>query len=791
MTSEPLLPNPYGRFDPATSAFVVTDPRTPRPWVNVLANERYGLVLSQAGGGFSWLDNCQLLRLNRWEQDLVTDAYGRFLYVQDGDELYSTTFQPTRRLATIDEIEHGLGYTTFRRAYPELSLEQTVFVPIDGTCEVWIVTIENRTPEPKRLGLGTYLEWHLGGPGEWHREFHRLFMESEASGDALFAWKHAALPEGRREVVGGNIRAFLAVHGVGPVRWITDKSAFLGRIGTTARPEALWDHREASATPRWDDPVAGGLASLSLGPGETQTFTVVIGASDDPTSARTLAARFEVAEARASLDATRTAWRNRCGALSCETPDPAFDLMNNGWLPYQTIAGRLLAKCAYYQQGGAFGFRDQLQDSLALLPSEPETTLRQLGRHAEAMFEDGGVRHWWHPNTDIAVASHHSDTSVWLAHGLLAYLDETADLGSLAMSYRFVSRETNTPGTVGTLLEHALRGVRRALDRRSERGLPLIGGGDWNDGLSHVGIDGRGESVWLAMFLYDVLARWRPYLGELGLGDVEAEFDRAAQELRDAVHRHAWDGDWFIAGTRDDGAPFGSRSCRYGSIYLNPQTWAVISGIGDAERDRSAMASAKDRLVKPYGAVLLDPAYREVDPYIGYISRYAPALRENGGVYSHASTWAVQAFVMHGDPETAFAIYQGMNPALRAQADADLYAAEPYVMPGNADGPDSPYEGRAGWTWYTGSSAWMRRMAHEWILGVRAGRSGLHIQPSLPTAWTRARVRRAFRGDAYAIAFERTDADHGIWIDERRVAGPIQGPGDGATVRVDVRIPRG
>lgn len=790
MTPEPTLTNPYGRFDPETSAFVVTDPRTPRPWINVLANERYGVVLSQAGGGFSWLDNCQLLRLNRWEQDLVTDAYGRFLYVRDGDELYSTTFQPTRRQAPIDEIEHGLGYTTFRRTFGELGFEQTVFVPGEDTCEVWIVTIENRTASPKRLVLGTYLEWHLGGPGEWHREFHRLFMESAAEGDALFAWKHAALPEGRREVVGGDVRAFVAMHGVGPVAWITDKTAFLGRVGTPIRPQALWSQPEPSATPRWDDPVAGGLASLALGPGERKTFTVVIGAADDADKARALAARFDLAEAAPALAATTSEWKARCEALRCETPDLAFDLMNNGWLPYQAIAGRLLAKCAYYQQGGAFGFRDQLQDSLALLPSEPDTTLRQLGRHAEAMFEDGGVRHWWHPNTDIAVASHHSDTSLWLAFGLLAYLDETARLDVLSDSYRFLSRETNAPAGRATLLEHALRGVRRALDRRSERGLPLIGGGDWNDGLSHVGIEGKGESVWLAMFLYDIVTRWQPYLTDLGLDDVSAEFACAAQGLRDAVHRHAWDGDWYLAGTRDDGQPFGSDACRYGSIYLNPQTWAVISGIGDPERDRRAMRAVRDRLVKPYGAVLLDPAYREVDPYIGYISRYAPALRENGGVYSHASTWAVQAFAMHGDARTAFAIYQGMNPALRSGLDADLYAAEPYVMPGNADGPDSPYEGRAGWTWYTGSAAWMRRMAHEWILGVRAGRDGLIVRPAWPEDWDRARVLRSFRGDRYEIVFERTDSDSGVWVDGRTHDGPIQGPGDGANLRIDVRIAR-
>jgi cellobiose phosphorylase len=321
------------------------------------------------------------------------------------------------------------------------------------------------------------------------------------------------------------------------------------------------------------------------------------------------------------------------------------------------------------------------------------------------------VRHWWHPGTDIYADSRHSDTCLWLAFATLEYLDETADFGALEKPEPYLSRQAGGPGRTDSLLEHCLRGIERMLENRSHRGLPLIGGGDWNDGLSHAGLDGKGESVWLAMFAYGVLTRMADVLGQ----------------------------------------PFGSHSCPEGAIFLNPQSWSVITGVATPERARRAMESVQEHLVKPYGTLLLHPAYRTVDPFVGYITRYAPGLRENGGVYSHASTWAVQAFAQLGDVETAYAIYKGMMPPLRAAHDADAYQAEPYVMPGNVDGPDSPYEGRAGWTWYTGSAAWMRRVALHWLLGIRPTFEGLRIEPELPQGLGPVKLIRPFRGDVLEI----------------------------------------
>ncbi len=716
--------NPYGHFEADSSAFTITDIHTPRPWTNVMSNDDYGLVLSQYGSGFSWAGNCQTSRLTRWEQDLVKDEYGRYVYLLDLDskEVISTTYQPTRKKASREMAQHGLGFSRFERSFADLHLEHTVWVPMDACCEVWTITIRNDGIKDRKFRVSPYLEWHLGSIGDWHREFHRLFMENARHGQTMVAWKHPGLVENQRDPLEPPKYGFLHVNGVQVERWITDKQEFFGRGGGNENPKGLHLAAPATAgkTPRWDDPIGAAVWDLEVPGFEERSFTVVIGSASSPEAAAEIGNRFDAEGAARSLASTEEYWSQRCAKMDVRTGDAEVDFLGNSWLPYQAIAGRLYARCAYYQQGGAYGYRDQLQDSLMLLDSEPETTLLQLGRHAEAMYDDGSVRHWWHPGTEIFVPSHHSDTCLWLSFGTLAYLEKTGDAAALDGIYEFLPKSGNPPST-GTLLEHCFRGIERALSLRSPRGLPLIQAGDWNDGLSHVGIEGKGESTWMAMFLYDILNRMVPVLR--GRGEVERaeRYALEAKSLQEAVEAHCWDGEWYTAGTRDDGKPFGSKSSEEGKIFLNPQTWAVLSGIGSPERTAVAMESVRRNLVTPFGALLLQPAYSHVDNYIGYISRYAPGLRENGGVYSHASTWAILAFSKIGDRETAAGILRGMLPAVRSAEDADLYAAEPYVMPGNVDGPDSPYAGRAGWTWYTGSAAWMVRAAKAYATSAAVG----------------------------------------------------------------------
>ncbi|MBI5708528.1 MAG: glycosyl transferase family 36 [Armatimonadetes bacterium] len=785
--SENLPCSRYGRFLPETGSFLIEDPLTPRPWINVMSNGSYGLVLSQAGGGFSWIGNSQLGRITRWEQDLARDAHGRWLYVADRDTgaIHTTSLGPSRKRAESDEVEHGLGYSTFRRTENGIESDHTFFVPEGHDCECWIVRIRNRRPTPARLRVGAYLEWFLGEQGEWHREFHRLFISTSVEGRRLVVTKRPPIPEDRDFRPESPLSASLEAIGLDGANWFCDKSQFLGRAGLEAEPQALISAEKPANTGSWDDPVGAFTAELELAPGESKSFAVVIAAVQG--ESKNLPRPFQTLEAAESaLEATRRFHADRSGALAIETLDPVFDLMNNAWLPYQAEVGRMKARCAYFQQGGAYGFRDQLQDSLMLLEIEPGATLAQIGIHAEAMYEDGGVRHWWHPNSQIFAASKHSDTSLWPAYALLEYMDETDDLAACHVDLAYLSRETEKPGARGTLLDHCLRGIERALDRRSKRGLPLIGAGDWNDGLSHAGLEGRGESVWLAMFLHDVLRRLAPVISDLGDGATASRFQQEAGDLQRAVETHGWDGDWYIAGTNDEGRPFGSKENRSGSIFLNPQTWAVISGIASPERAEAAMNSVRRRLIKPYGPLLLAPAYCTPDPHIGYITRYAPGLRENGGVYCHAATWAIQALARHGDLDGAYALYRSLLPPLRSADDPDRYQAEPYVMPGNVDGPDSPFEGRAGWTWYTGTAAWLRRTATHWILGVRPTREGLVARGSLPQGLGPVSMVRPFRGDTFDISLSANTAE-ALYVDGNPHSGPILPSGKGLRRTVETR----
>lgn len=778
----------FGHFQSGGKEFVITDIHTPRPWCNVLTNAAYGVVLSHTGGGFSWIDNCQLQRLTRFDQDLAIELHGRFIYVQDlesSDSVWSTTYLPTRIDTEVDRVVHGLGYTRYEREHKGIRTIQTCFVSLDRNVEYWTIEVKNLRDHAAKIGLTSYLEWHLGSQGDWHREFHRLFMETEVSGQCLLAWKHSGLTENSRLIEELPFVAYHAIAGADCQAWNADKIAFLGSQADLSKPSYLVKHTEAAHTGRWDDPIASGEVHMELSPGEAHTVVFALGTESDRTTALARGNTISVEGAEEALQQVQAYWDDLCSKTMLQTPDEQLNTLNNHWFKVQTIAGRIQARCAYYQQGGAYGFRDQLQDSLLCLTHEPSQTLKQLGLHAEAMYEDGGVRHWWHPGSNIYVQSHHSDTCLWLGHGTLAYLDETNDLGALQNRYRFLNRDTQQFGETGTLLEHVFRGIERALNRQSSRGLPLIQAGDWNDGLSHAGIEGKGESVWLAMFLYDILTRWVPILDELGEHGRKNQFMVAAAALSEAVEKHGWDGNWYIAGTRDDGKPFGSHENTSGKLFLNPQTWAAISGIGSPERTAMAMQSVREQLFKPYGALLLSPAYATVDPYIGYITRYAPGLRENGGVYSHASTWASLALAKMGDVDGAYEIYRTMLPSKDPMIQAQ-YSAEPYVMPGNVDGPDSPREGRAGWTWYTGSSAWMFRVALEAIAGVRPTRAGLEFSAG-PSAWDQYRVRRLFRGNTYEIEVHGHGTTAEIEVFGVKHTGPLDLPPTPGVIPVTVR----
>lgn len=768
----------YGYFDEESSEYVITTPLTPRPWINVLSNDHYGLVYSQAGGGFSWIRDSQTGRLTRWEQDMVRDPYGRHLYLRDADTgaLWSADWLPCRKAESF-EVRHAPGYSISSLSAHGITTRKTLFVPFDSPCELWLLEARNDTERTRRIALSSYLEWWLGSAGDTHREFHKTFIHTEfaPNGNTIFAWKEPPVPDPGH----GLDVPFLAYHALvvgSAMGWETDKASFIGRNGDIASPAGLGRTGEG-LDGRHVDPIASISTELTLQPGQTQVVAYLTGSSLSRDEAADTLSRFStIAAIESALMGVKTWWSDKRSATMVETPDPAMNLLTNVWLKHQTITGRIWARSAYYQQGGAYGYRDQLQDSHIWLPLDPARTKRQILLHAAQQYPDGGVKHWWFPTADIYAVTHHSDTPLWLPFVTLNYIDETNDVGILdeRVPYLSARAESGKMSADGTLLEHCLLAVDSTLERFSARRLPLIGGGDWNDGLSHAGLQGRGESVWLAHFLHPLLLR----LAEMpGVSRETAEIYRSrADELVTAVNEHGWDGEWYLAATRDDGKPLGSRSNEKGRIFLNAQTWAAIGDTAPPDRRARCMESAKTHLFREFGPLLLTPAYQRIDPSIGYLSRYAPAVRENGGVYTHASTWAIWALCLMGDGDGAWRVYKQLSPPRRCM-DPDHYCAEPYVTPGNTDGPESPNFGRGGWTWYTGSAAWLFRIALDWILGVRATREGLLLDPCIPREWPGYRVRRLFRGTTYEI--EVANPNHvskgitEITVDGERLTGEL------------------
>ncbi|MCB2156604.1 glycosyl transferase family 36 [bacterium] len=789
----------YGYFSDNGREYVITRPDTPKPWVNVIANERYGATISQAGGGFSWLDHSTLGVLTRWEMDLVRDAWGKWLYLKDEEtgELWSAAPQPTRAKLDHYECRHGIGYTVITTQAHGIEVEWTITVPTDAAMELWRVRIRNLGVKPRKISVCSHFMWCLGAAPDSKREFHRLFIDSAYEDGLITArkclWEVPDEKYGHWNTNWPHV-AFHAVWQPGAgvpasVAGAGDHQYFLGRHGDFSAPAWLGaDERESGGFGRLTDGIAALAATIELAPKEATDLMFALGAVEENGSPREALEPFSDTNAmdRVLADVEK-AWAEKLEAVHVETPDPAFNLLNNTWLMYQAIAARLWGRTGYWQQSGAFGFRDQLQDSQVFLPSDPARCLKQLRLHARHQFADGTVYHWWHPLSEVGLRTEMTDDLLWLPFVMISYLKETADFDALDLAEPFVDDDNAV-----TIWEHGVRAIERVLVRFSDRGLPLIGEGDWNDGLSAAGMHGKGESIWLGHFLYGVLCDWSDLATQRGESERAAEWTARADALRVAINTHGWDGDWYLRATLDDGSPLGSASCKEGRIFLNAQTWSIISGTADEERANQVLDAAEEHLLREYGPLLFTPAYSTPDARVGYLTRYAPAVRENGGVYTHAAIWAIQAACKLGRAETAWSAFSRLAPPNRGRK-PDHYAVEPYVTPGNIEGPESPGFGRGGWTWYTGSAAWLRRICLEWILGVRPEYDGLRVAPCLPAEWESAQITRPFRGDLFEITFEGSGSgDWEIEVDgELHDAGqPIAASGEKRVRKVLVRARR-
>ncbi len=801
-----LLGNPYGGFSADGREYVITlaaGQTTPAPWANVLANAQFGTVVSESGSAYTWAENAHEFRLTPWHNDPVTDASGEALYLRDEEtgHCWSPTPWP-RRGEGAYRTRHGFGYSVFEHSEDGIGTELWVYVALDAAVKFSVLKVRNASGRARRLSATGYVEWVLGDLRE--KTAMHVVSESDPVTGALFA-RNAYNTEFAGRV------AFFDVDN--PARSVSgDRSEFLGRNGSLRAPAAMANARLSGQVGAGLDPCAAMQIPFDLGAGDAREIIFRLGVAGSAQAASELVQRCRgLGTAATTLDAVRKHWRATLGAVQVRTPDPAVDVLVNGWLLYQVIACRFLARSGYYQSGGAIGFRDQLQDAMAMIHAQPDAVRQHLLLCAAHQFSEGDVQHWWHPPLDRGVRTRCSDDYLWLPLAVSRYVQITGDHGVLGESAHYLEGRAVSPDEEAyydrptrserreTLYLHCVRAIEHSLPRGAH-GLPLMGTGDWNDGMNRVGDAGLGESVWLGFFLHEVLLRFVPLAHGHGDPAFAMRCETTAAALRASLDQHGWDGAWYRRAYFDDGTPLGSADaaeCRIDSIA---QSWSVLSGAAEAGRQHQAMQALDQRLVRRDAGLvqLLAPPFDHsaLDP--GYIKGYVPGVRENGGQYTHAAVWAAMAFAKLGDSSRAWELLGMINPVNHARSAADIaiYKVEPYVMAADVYAAP-PHVGRGGWSWYTGSAGWMYRLIVESLLGLRREGERLHVAPLMPDGWRSFELDYR-RGNAlYRIRVTRAEATtEALQIAAQIVLdGALQiEPGialldDGREHRVEIRLP--
>ena len=763
-TRQLIFLNGFGGFTSDGHEYVITlqaGQMTPAPWVNVLANPSFGTVVSEVGSAYTWSENAHEFRLTPWSNDPVQDTTGEALYIRDEQtgQFWSPTPLPARG-AEPYVIRHGFGYTVFEHSEHGIATELWVYVAIDAPIKFFVLKLRNTSGQPRRVSVTGYWEWVLGEMRQ--KSLLHVRTEVDLNTGALLARNYYNTEFSDRI-------AFVDVSD--GARTLTgDRKEFLGRNGSLSQPAALGRARLSGKVGAGLDPCGAVQVAIDLPDGQEREVSFRLGVGHDPAEVQSLVQRFHRADAsRAALEGVWAYWNRTLGAVNVDTPDPSVNVMANGWLLYQTLSSRIWGRTGFYQSSGAYGFRDQLQDAMALVHAEPALTREHLLRAAAHQFREGDVQHWWHPPAGRGVRTHCSDDYLWLPYATCRYVASVADHGVLdervdLLEGRPVKPDEeayydlpNRSEASATLYEHGVRAIERGL-RFGAHGLPLIGCGDWNDGLNRVGSQGRGESVWLAFFLYDVLTQF----AELARVHGDSAFaDRClaeAQRLQQNIELNAWDGDWYRRAYFDNGEPLGSRSNPECQIDSLPQSWSVISGAGDPPRSRQAMQSVDRRLVhRDTGLVqLFAPPFDNSALEPGYIKGYIPGVRENGGQYTHGAIWTAMAFALMGESDRAWELFAMLNPIHHGGTPQQVavYKVEPYVVAADVYAI-APHVGRGGWTWYTGSAGWMYRLLIETLLGANLEGEQLRLAPRMPRAWTTFKIHYRYRQTVYHITVSR------------------------------------
>ncbi|HEU5135696.1 MAG TPA: glucoamylase family protein [Steroidobacteraceae bacterium] len=733
---------------------------TPVPWINVVANREFGFQVANDGGGYTWSRNSRENALTPWANDPVVNRPGETIYLRDEEsgELWTPAPAPIRHEDAQYSCAHGMGYSRFEHLSHGIALELTMLVPLEGAIKICRLKVRNESQRRRSLSVTAYVEWVLGASRV--ASAPHILTEQDARTGALFArnpWNHAFPGV-----------AFADLRGA-QTEFTCDRGEFLGRHGALDAPAALVSGNPFSGRSGAGlDPCAALRTRLEIEPAAATEIVFLLGEATGIDEARTMISTWRGADIDKLLGEVREHWEELTGHVQVKSPDRALDVMMNGWLLYQTLACRTWARAGFYQASGAYGFRDQLQDAMALGIARPQLLREQILRAASRQFPEGDVQHWWLPHNGMGVRTHISDDRVWLSFVTAHYIALTGDRAILDVQVPFIEGpplprekhdaffQPDISEHTATLFEHCRLGLEGAL-YMGQHGLPLIGTGDWNDGMNRVGEHGRGESVWLGWFLHATLNAFAPIAQSRGELALATAWLGHATRLRAALEQHAWDGEWYRRGFFDDGTPLGSSHSDECQIDAIAQSWGVISGAANPARALRAMEALDAQLLNrdPPLAMLFTPPFEKSAQEPGYVKAYPRGVRENGGQYTHAAVWTSIAFAMQGNPVRAMEVFNMLNPVRRASTRAEVqrYKVEPYVVAADVYS-EAPHAGRGGWTWYTGSAGWLYRAGLEWILGFRLRENRLTLVPCVPPDWPGFTIQYRHRGAHHVTPYQ-------------------------------------
>ena len=753
--------NEYGGFTVGGQEYVINlkpGKPTPAPWSNVLANQSFGCLVTERGSGYTWSQNSRENRLTPWSNDPVCDKPGELIYLRDED--HQLVWTPTSAINGVGHYRtrHGFGYSSFEHIENEIHSELTIFVPPNDSVKIYRLRLRNISVVKRRLSATFYAEWVLGVLRE-ETSLYLITSRDEKTG--------AVLARNPYNTEFGGLVAFVAGDKQN-LNYTCDRREFIGRNGNLGKPAGMSLPSFSESSGAGLDPCVAMRSYLELEGGEEAELIFLLGQAESASQVQEMVTRFrDPNDVERAYAATRQNWQKILQKVQVLTPEPQLDILLNGWMLYQTLSCRIWARSAFYQSGGAYGFRDQLQDVMALTLAAPEITREQLLRAAERQFVEGDVQHWWHPPSGRGVRTRFSDDYLWLPFVTAHYVKTTGNVEALDEILPFLEGRPLaqseaeyygypvTSEAQGTLYNHCIKAIEYALGHLGSHGLPLMGSGDWNDGMNLVGEEGRGESVWLGWFLYLNLLEIAALAENRGENERATGYRLAARNLQTALEKHTWDGEWYLRAFYDDGTPLGSaqnEECRIDSLS---QSWAVISGAADPSRSRKAMEAVEQQLIdREAGLIkLFTPPFDKTSHNPGYIKGYVPGVRENGGQYSHAAIWVIWAYAQLGEGQKAMELLHMINPITHSLLNPVLYKVEPYVIAADIYSI-APHTGRGGWTWYTGSSGWLYRLGIEALLGLRREGRFLAFAPCIPPAWKQYEIKYLYNSTDYHIKVE-------------------------------------